>query len=109
MCQCFVDNKLPIDFDEDETKCILFSKEQNLLELNITYNNNIIKQFHVVECLGYYLDATLCEESMEMKSLKKIKRKLQFLHGQNEFLNPNLHRLLCNSLIQPHFDYACIF
>ena len=26
---------------------------------------------------------------------------------QNEFLNPKLLRLLCNSLIQPHFDYAC--
>ena len=26
----------------------------------------------------------------------------------NEFLNPNLRSLLCNSLIQPHFDYGCI-
>ena len=29
-------------------------------------------------------------------------------YRQNEFLNPKLHRLLSNSLIQPHFDYACI-
>ena len=26
----------------------------------------------------------------------------------SEFLNPKLHRLLFNSLIQAHFDYACI-
>ena len=31
-------NKLPTDFGEDITKCILFSKEKNLLKLNITYN-----------------------------------------------------------------------
>ena len=45
---------------------------------------------------------------MAMKSLKKINAKLQFLYRQNEFLNPKLHKLLCNSLIQPNFDYACI-
>ena len=45
---------------------------------------------------------------MAMKSLRKINTKLQFLYRQNEFLNPKLRRLLCNSLIQPHFDYAFI-
>ena len=44
---------------------------------------------------------------MAIKSLKKINIKLQFLYRQNEFLNVKLRRLLCNSLIQPHFDYAC--
>ena len=43
-----------------------------------------------------------------MKSHKKINPKLQFLYGQNEFLNPKLRTLLCNSLIQLHFDNACI-
>ena len=43
-----------------------------------------------------------------MKSLRKVNTKLQFLYRQNEFLNPKLGRLLCNSLIQLHFDYACI-
>ena len=41
-----------------------------------------------------------------MKSLK-INTKLQLLNRQNESQNPKLRRLLCNSLIQPHFDYAC--
>ena len=45
---------------------------------------------------------------MAMKSLKNINAKLQFLYIQNEFLNPKLCRLLCNSLVQPHVDYACI-
>ena len=38
-----------------------------------------------------------------------MNKKLQFLCRQNEFLNPKLRRLLCNSLIQPHFGYASIF
>ena len=41
-------------------------------------------------------------------ALRKINTKLQFLNRQNEFLNPKLSRLLCNSLIQPHFSYDCI-
>ena len=63
----------------------------------------------MVEYLGCCLDANLSGESMAMKSFRKINTKLQFLYRQNEFLNPNLRRLLCNSLIQPHFDYACIY
>ena len=45
---------------------------------------------------------------MAMKSLREINTKLQFLYRQNDFLNPKSRRLLCNSLIQPYFDYACI-
>ena len=62
----------------------------------------------MVEYLGCCLDANLSGESMAMKYLRKINIKLQFLYRQNEFLNPKLRRLLCNPLIQPHFDYACI-
>ena len=62
----------------------------------------------MVEYLDCCLDPNLSGESMEMKSLRKISTKLQFLYRQNEFLNLKLRRLLCNSLTQPHFDYACI-
>ena len=43
VCDWFVDNKLSIHFGEDKTKCILFSRDKNLPELNIPYNNNGIK------------------------------------------------------------------
>ena len=33
-CDRFVDNKLPIHSGEDKTKCILFSRDRNLPELN---------------------------------------------------------------------------
>ena len=103
VCNWFVVNKQSIHFGEDKTKCILFSGDKNLPELNITYNNNRIKQYRLVEYLGCCLDANLSGES-----LRNINTKLQFLYRQNEFLNPELRRLLCNSLIPTHFDYACI-
>ena len=92
VCEWFVDNKLSIHFGKDKTKCILFRKEKNLPGL-IIYKNSIIKQFHIVEYIGCYLDANISRESMAMKSLKKINAKLQFLYRQNEFLNPKLSRL----------------
>ena len=39
--------------------------------------------------------------------LKKLNGKLKFLYRKNRFLSPPLRRLLCNAIIQPHFDYAC--
>ena len=59
VCHWFVDNKLSIHFGEDKTKCILFSRDRNLTELNITCNNNRIKQYRIVEYLGCCLDANL--------------------------------------------------
>jgi len=39
--------------------------------------------------------------------IKKINMRLMFLYRKNKFLTPQLRRMLCNALIQPHFDYAC--
>lgn len=44
---------------------------------------------------------------MALNVLSKINSKLKFLYRMNTFLTPTLIRLLCNALIQPHFDYAC--
>ena len=68
MCKWFVDNKLSLNFGEDETECILFSREKSLPEVNIIYDNNRIKKFYIVEYLGCRLDANLGGVSMTMKS-----------------------------------------
>ena len=44
---------------------------------------------------------------MALSVLNKVNAKLKFLYRKNKFLTPALRRLLCNALIQPHFDYAC--
>ena len=44
---------------------------------------------------------------MALSVINKINNKLKFLYRKNRFLTPTLRRLLCNALIQPHFNYAC--
>ena len=46
-------------------------------------------------------------ESMAYKVKNKVNARLKFLHRKNKYLTPNLCRLLCNTLIQLHFDYSC--
>ena len=50
-----------------------------------------------VKFLGCLLVEAVSGEAME----------LNILHCENSFLIPALRHLLCNALIQPHFDYAC--
>ena len=43
---------------------------------------------------------------MALQALAKINGRLKFLYRKEGFLIGNLKRLLCNALIQPHFDFA---
>ena len=43
---------------------------------------------------------------MALNVIDKLNSRLKFLHRQNCFLTPPLHRLLCNALIQPYCHYA---
>ena len=49
----------------------------------------------------------MSRETMALSVINKINNKLKFLYRKNRFLTPTLRRLLCNALIQPHFNYAC--
>ena len=53
------------------------------------------------------MDETMSGEPMTLKVINKINGNLKFLYRKNIFLPPGLRRMLCNALIQPHFDYAC--
>ena len=44
---------------------------------------------------------------MASKVLRKVNAKLKFLYRQSRYITPAYRRLLCNALIQPHFDYGC--
>ena len=110
ICNWFIYNKLSIHLGEDKTKCILFcpkSKLSKTNKLNIQHKGITINQYDKVTYLGCILDETLSGEAMALNVLSKINKKLKFLYRKNDFLTPLLRRMLCNSLIQPHFDYAC--
>jgi len=110
LCDWFVDNKLSIHFGEDKTKSILFSPKNQSKRADpivIKRHDVTLKQFSTVEYLGCLLDETLSGREMALKVLKKVNGKLRFLYRQGKYLNPRLRRMLCNTLIQPHFDFAC--
>ena len=44
---------------------------------------------------------------MAHRVLKKINTKLNFICRKSNYLNYSPRRLLCNALIQPHFEYGC--
>ena len=109
LCEWFVENKLSIHFGEDKTKSILFGskhKLKNIKELDIKHGEIKIKQNSKVTYLGCILDNNLSGESMATKVMKTVNNRLKFLYRKQTFLNSTLRRLLCNALIQPHFDYA---
>ena len=87
---------------------VFFSTEKKPTRDKTTYHNNRINQHHMVKYHSKERIDNLSEESIAMKSLSKISTKLQFLHRQNEYLTPELLRLLCYSLTQSHFDYDCV-
>ena len=109
ICERFVDNRVSIHFGEYKSKSILFASKHKIKrvpKLKINYKNTQIKQHSKVTYLGCILDETMSGESMALKVINKINSRLKFLHRKNKFLTPALRRLLCNALIQPHFDYA---
>ena len=89
LCKWLLDNKLSIHFGEERTKSILFGAKGPVTEL------------------GCILDNNLSGESMATKVLGLVNGRLKFLYRKQRFLTCPTLRLLCNALIQPHYDYAC--
>ena len=94
---------MSIHFGEDKTKSILLTRSKTPEKLNVSFQDHSIRQYNCQEYIGCFLDYNLNVETMARKILKEINDKLKFLYKQADFLNPSCKRLLCNSLIQPHF------
>ena len=110
LCEWFIDNKLSVHFSEEKTKSILFGTKRQLKDqrdLNLKYGDIEIKQHSRVTYLGCILDNILSGEHMAGKVLNTVNNRLKFLYRKQKFLSLSSRRLLCNALIQPHFDYAC--
>ena len=63
--------------------------------------------YYTVTYLDCILDENLSREPMALQVIKKINTTLLFLNRKKRFLFQPLHILLCNTIIQPHIDYAC--
>ena len=71
------------------------------------YSGTEIKQYAKVKHLECIFDQRLSGESIAMSVIDQVNSCQKSQHRQNRFLTGPLHRLLCNALIQPLFDYAC--
>ena len=83
----------------NKAKSILFGTKKKLNKkgsLDIRFGAIHIKQYRTATYHGCALDE------------EKIITRLRCLYRKNRFLSQSLHRLLCNAIIQPHFDYACL-
>lgn len=97
-------------FGENKTKCIIFGAKlelNNVGKLDIICKGIDIIQHLSVAYLGCIPDDAKAGESINLKILKKIESTLSFLGRYKEFLIPKLQRILCNDLMQTHFDNAC--
>ena len=111
LCDWFVTNRLSIHFGEDKTKSIIFGTKRRLKDshkLDIRRNEIKIKQHKEVKYLGCIFDCNTSGGTMAIKVMNKINSRLRFLYRKQSILNGPLRRLLCNALIQPHFDYASL-
>ena len=91
MCDWFVDIKSSIHFKQDKTNQ-LFGKKLELFDVKALGNvHNGIKIKH---SKGEYLSG----ESIPLNTTDKVNFGLKFLHRQNHFLTPLLHRLFCDAL-----------
>ena len=63
----------------------------------------------MVKYLVCLLDENMSGKAMARKVLKRLteKRKKKCLYRQSRYLSCPLKRMLCNTLIQPHYDFAC--
>ena len=110
LCDWFVENKLNIHFSEDKTESIIFGSKRRLKDTRtklVIWSGKIeIKQHKEVKYSGCIFDYNTSGEAMVVKVLNKVNSTLRFLYRKQSILNDPLRRLLCNALIQPHFDYA---
>ena len=64
-----------------------------------------MKIIQIKKYLGCILDETMSDETMALPNINKTNNKIKCLYQRNIILT--LRQLLCQALIQPHFNFAC--
>ena len=75
--------------------------------MNIKCNNVDISSTSKVKYLGAVLDQDMSGVSMGTNAVKKINSVLKCLYRNADELDTKCRKLICSSLIQCRFDYAC--
>lgn len=101
-------NKLSLHLGKTES--ILFGSKSHLKKtdkMEIVCNGNEIKAMESVKYLGARLDQELSGNEMGLSVIKRVNKCLKFLYRKADYFSTKERKMLCQSLCQPHFDYAC--
>ncbi len=95
----------------DKTVCMVLSTRQRRAtvpecKINLTINNESIKQVSEAKLLGMLVDENLSWDRHINTLCSKISRKLGLLKRLQKFLPKDTILMLYNSIVLPHFDYA---
>ena len=100
-------NRLKINCTK--TVCMLIGTKHMLRKhssLNLRIKNNVIGQVQSFKYLGVFIDSEM-KWSLHIEELcKKIGKMISFLGRLSSFVNESGLKLLYNSVIMPHIDYA---
>ena len=71
---------MSIHFEEDKKTSILFTRSKTPAELNISFQDHLIKWYDCVKYLAFFLDYNLNGEIIARNVLNEVKYKLRFLY-----------------------------
>ena len=94
-----------------KTESILFGTKQKIKQcsqMSVYCNNIPIQAKKNVKYLGITFDQDLSGDKIGRDAVRKINNGLKFLYRNGQLLSRNEKRLLCSTLLQPYFDYACV-
>jgi len=101
-------NKLSLHLGKTES--ILFGSKRKLKKvenLNIVCNDVRIESKSAVKYLGAVLDQDISGQSMGNNVISKVNKYLKFLYRNGKYFDSKCRKLLCQSMVQSHFDYSC--
>ena len=101
-------NKLSLHLGKSES--ILFAsktKLRNVNKMKIVCNGNEIVAKEYVKYLGATLEQDVSGNIMGSTAIKKVNKGLKFMYRNASMFDVRCRKLLCQSLLQSHFDYAC--
>ena len=102
-------NKLKINYDK--TVCMLFGNRHMLNRhdnLDLSIKGHDIKQLKNIKYLGFHIDAELKWDIHVHNLCEKAGRMISYLRRLRQFINTKNLKLIYQTIILPHLDYADI-
>ena len=102
----FATNKLTLNLDK--TVCMLFQKDNNKKEVELTVRNMIIPSRPETKFLGMWLDQSLTWHCHVQKLILRIKRNTYLLNKGKHLMDQETKKLVYQAHIASHIQYGLL-